>query len=56
MTLREYIEKHYGGNQAAFAYAIKKPRQRVSEWLSAGNWYVYGNNLYQRKIQLPDHH
>lgn len=53
MTLREYIDKHYGGNQAAFARAIGKPRQQVNGWLESGDWYVYDNHLCQRKIELP---
>lgn len=54
MPLKQYIEEHYGGNQAAFARAIGKPRQQVNLWLESGNWYVFGNALYQRKIILQD--
>lgn len=54
MPLKQYIEERYGGNQAAFARAIGKPRQQVNGWLESGNWYVYDNVLYQRKIILPD--
>lgn len=54
MPLKQYIDEHYGGNQAAFARAIGKPRQQVNVWLESGNWYVYGNCLYQLKTRLPD--
>ncbi|HHT7474008.1 hypothetical protein [Raoultella planticola] len=54
MRLAEYIAKHYGGNQAAFARSVDKPRQRVKEWVNAGNWYVYEGYLCQRKIKLCD--
>ncbi|EEI9689268.1 hypothetical protein CBJ67_000277 [Salmonella enterica subsp. enterica serovar Hillingdon] len=53
MPIREYIDRHFGGNQAAFARAIGKPRQRVTEWLEAGNWYVYDGYLCQRKVKIP---
>ncbi|EEH0274564.1 hypothetical protein GRJ90_002825 [Salmonella enterica] len=56
MPLKQYIKEHYGGNQAAFARAIGKPRQQVNGWLESGNWYVYGNGLYQRKMELPSPH
>lgn len=56
MTLREYIDEHYGGNQAAFARAIGKPRQQVSAWLESGNWFVYDGHLHQRKINLDNPH
>ncbi|EJJ8332055.1 hypothetical protein NKB97_002504 [Salmonella enterica] len=54
MPLKQYIEEQYGGNQAAFARAIGKPRQQVNVWLDSGNWYVFGNCLYQLKTRLPD--
>lgn len=54
MPLKQYIKEYYGGNQAAFARAIGKPRQQVNGWLDSGNWYVFGNYLYQLKFQLPD--
>lgn len=54
MPLKQYIDEQYGGNQAAFARAIGKPRQQVNGWLDSGNWYVFGNYLYQLKFQLPD--
>ncbi|EEU4804689.1 hypothetical protein HBD71_002388 [Salmonella enterica] len=54
MPLKQYIEEQYGGNQAAFARAIGKPRQQVNGWLDSGNWYVYGGCLYQQKMLLPD--
>ncbi|ENK0983932.1 hypothetical protein AB2Z78_002227 [Salmonella enterica] len=56
MPLKQYIEEYYGGNQAAFSRAIGKPRQQVNGWVESGNWYVYGNGLYQRKMGLPNPH
>lgn len=53
MPLKQYIEKYYGGNQAAFARAIGKPRQQVNTWLDSGSWYVYNNRLLQEKLPLP---
>lgn len=52
MPLEEFINKHYGGNQAAFAYAIGKSRQHVNLWLKSGDWFVIDGYLYQRKLKI----
>lgn len=53
MPLSEYIAKHYGGNNAAFARAVGKPRQRVQEWLDAG--YIVSNGwAHSPRFKLPD--
>lgn len=54
MSLIEYINKYYGGNQSVFAAVIGKPRQRVSEWIKSSDWYVYDGMMMQKKITLPN--
>ena len=39
MTLFDYIQKHHGGNQAAFARKIKVTRARVGQMVAEG-WMV----------------
>ena len=39
MTLLDYINKHHGGNQAAFGREIGKVRQQVNRMLKSGEWY-----------------
>lgn len=34
MKLKDYIEKHYGGNQAAFAKSQDVNPQQVTKWLN----------------------
>lgn len=56
MPLKELIDTHFGGNQAAFARHMGANRQQVSKWLS-GEWIYINDKLYspQRDVHLNDH-
>lgn len=52
MKLLDYIQKHYGGNQAAFARDIGVKPQMVTQWLNAG-FIVFDGRLYSpRKFEV----
>ena len=53
MTLIDYIQKHYGGNQAAFAKAQEVKPQQVTQWINKG-FIVIGNKLYSPGRELRD--
>ena len=56
-TLSEYIDKFFGGNQAAFARAQKKEdgksisRPQVTQWINKG-FIVVDNSLYSHRRYL----
>lgn len=52
MELIEYINKYYGGNQAAFARALGVPKQRVSDWINS-EYIVYKNTIYSKRRDIP---
>ena len=55
MPLSEYIDKYYGGNQTAFAYAYQfNNRQQVSAMVKNGNYYVYDGMLLVISRVLKD--
>ena len=45
MTLIDYIQKHYGGNQAAFARAVGVQPAQVTQWLNS-EYIVKSGKLY----------
>lgn len=51
MTLHDYIEKHYSGNQTAFATAQGVKKQQVTQWLAKG-FIVTNNTLYSPRRAL----
>lgn len=53
MTLRDYIEKHYGGSPSALAHALGVQRQQVQQWLDKG-FIVVNGALYSKRRDLPD--
>lgn len=52
-TLRDYIEKHWDGNQAAFARAQGVSRQQVGEWIGKG-FIVVDDVLYSQRRLLKN--
>lgn len=52
MTLIEYIEKYYSGNQAAFAASCGVKPQQVTQWINKGFIVVEGA-LYSHRRELP---
>jgi hypothetical protein len=52
MPLKEFIDTHFGGNQAAFARLMEVNRQQVTKWLADG-WVVVGDILYSPKREIP---
>jgi len=51
MPLQDYINKHYGGNQAAFARAQGVARQQVTQWINA-DFIVVDGWLYSPRREL----
>ena len=51
MKLLDYIIKHYGGNQAAFARAQGVKPPQVSQWIDKG-FIVIGQKLYSPRREL----
>lgn len=51
MTLREYISKHFGGNQSAFARAQGVQKAQVTQWL-AKDFIVVNHKLYSHRRDL----
>ena len=53
MRLTEYIARHHGGSQAAFARANNVQRQQVTQWINKG-FIVVDGYLYspRRKLEL----
>ncbi|WP_407084669.1 hypothetical protein [Pluralibacter gergoviae] len=51
MPLKDYIDKHFGGNNAAFARAINVDRQQVRKWINDG-WIVSGRKLYSVRREM----
>jgi len=51
MTLLEYIQKEWGGNQAAFARAQKVDPPQVTQWLK-GDFIVVNHKLYSPRREL----
>ncbi len=52
MTLFEHIEKHYGGNQAAFAREAGVKPPQVTQWLDK-KFIVVNGVLYSPRRLLP---
>ena len=51
MQLIEYINKHYDGNQAAFARAQDVKPPQVSQWIDKG-FIVIDHKLYSHRRNL----
>ena len=51
MKLIEYIEKHYGGNQSAFADAVGVKPPQVTQWIKKG-FIVVDDVLYSPRREL----
>ncbi|MEQ9888855.1 hypothetical protein ABRP55_20240 [Pectobacterium zantedeschiae] len=52
MPLLEFIQKNFGGNQAAFARHMGVRPQKVQDWLNA-NWLVIDNQLCSPRREIP---
>lgn len=52
MTLIEYIEKYYSGNQAAFAASCGVKPQQVTQWINK-DFIVVDHVLYSPRRELP---
>jgi len=50
-TLSEYIDKEFGGNQAAFARAQHVKRPQVTQWLNK-DFIVVDGALYSHRRDL----
>ena len=50
-TLLEYIDKEFGGNQAAFARAQHVKRPQVTQWLNK-DFIVVDGALYSHRRDL----
>ena len=53
MSLQDYIKKHYGGNQAAFAKSQGVQPQQVTQWISKG-FIVIDGALYSHRRDLKE--
>lgn len=51
MKLSDYIQKHYSGNQAAFAKSQEVAAQQVTKWLNM-NCIVVDGSLYSPRREL----
>jgi len=51
MVLTDYINKYYGGNQAAFARAQGVKPPQVSQWIDKG-FIVIDHRLYSHRRDL----
>ena len=51
MSLQEYINKHFGGNQAAFAKAQGVKPPQVTQWINKG-FIVIDDVLYSPRRDL----
>lgn len=52
MSLVEYIDKYYGGSQAAFARAAGVKPPQVTQWINKG-CVVENHKLYSFRRDLP---
>ncbi|NIG47334.1 helix-turn-helix domain-containing protein [Klebsiella sp. Ap-873] len=53
MTLLIYIEKYYGGSQAAFARAVGVKPPQVTQWIDK-KFIVVDHELYSPRRNLPN--
>jgi hypothetical protein len=51
MKLLDHIEKHYSGNQAAFAKAQKVKPPQITQWINK-NYIVVDRVLYSPRREL----
>ena len=54
MKLSNYIQKHHGGNQAAFARSQGITKQVVWRMLNKGYWHVYDGMLMVCKAKIKE--
>ena len=52
MLLKEFIDRRYGGNKAAFARAMGVHKQSVNEWLKSG-YIVFNGAIYSKRREIP---
>lgn len=52
MLVKDYIEKHYGGHQAAFARACDTTPQQVTKWINKG-YVVVDGQLFKPMRDVP---
>lgn len=52
MTLREYIEKNFHGNQAEFGRHMGVRPQKVQDWINSG-WIVIDSKLCSVRREIP---
>ena len=52
-TLREYINREYGGSQVRFAKSLNVKRQQITPWLKKG-FIVINHVLYSKRRILKD--
>lgn len=53
MSLPEYIESEFGGNNAAFARHMNVTRQQVTKWIN-DKWIVESGTLYAPRRVIPN--
>lgn len=53
MTLIEYINTYYAGNQSAFAKASDVKPQQVTKWINS-EFIVINHALYSPRRDLPN--
>jgi hypothetical protein len=51
MAIADYINKHYGGNKAAFARACDVLPQQITQWVNGG-YIVVDGTLYSPRRKL----
>lgn len=53
MSITEYINLHFNGNQSEFARRMEVNRQQVTRWISE-DWIVVGHILYSPRRSVPE--
>ena len=51
MKLVDYIDRHHGGNNAAFARSQNVMPQQITRWINQG-FIVIGNTLYSPRRDI----
>jgi hypothetical protein len=52
MSLLDYINANFNGNQSEFARHMEVDAQAVRKWVRAG-WIVVNNMLYSPRREIP---
>ena len=53
MSLTEYIDKYFEGNQSAFAQDEGVHRQQITKWIN-GEFIVVGHELYSPRREFKN--